>query len=135
MALRTAEVDTKSFMASLSKIEKVYSLEFLDSQLRLLAFEILAEAIKSPIPYDTGALLRSGTVEGGPGEVIFGFNKPYASIQDLGGTKLPPKGYGSEVGPIFYFSKTVERLGPKALEKLTRIIQAELEHSLRSQKK
>jgi len=136
MALKTAEVDTKGFLQSLAQIEKVYSPEFLDAQLRVLALSIIADAVNSPVPRDTGALAESGSVEAGdkPGEVVFGFNRVYASAQDLGTSKLPPKGYGSDVGPNFYFSETVARAAPKALETIGKLIQAAFERESRRSK-
>ena len=136
MALRTAEVDTKVLFDSLNQIEKVFSHEFLDSKLKILALSILADAVNSPIPRDTGALAESGAMEpSGEGEVTFGFNKKYASIQDLGGRKLPPKSYGSDVGPNFYFSETLRLAGPKAFETITKLIQAELARLERKSRK
>lgn len=127
MALRTAEVDTKGLFDSLNQIERVFSHEFLDSKLKILALSILADAVNSPIPRDTGALAESGAMEpSGEGEVTFGFNRKYASIQDLGGSRLPPKSYGSDVGPNFYFSETLRRAGPGVFERITKLIQAEI---------
>lgn len=49
-------------------------------------------AIAAPIPLRDGNLARSQTVFADPakGEVLFGFNKVYAFIQDTGG-KVTPK--------------------------------------------
>jgi hypothetical protein len=58
--------------------------------------------------------------------VIFGFNKAYASIQDLGGKNLPPKPFGSEIGPNFYFSRTVQKAAPGIFVLIGQAIQDDL---------
>lgn len=74
-----------------------------------LAWYLITTARKSPIPRDTGLLSRSGNVEVDVRrmEVIFGFNTPYALDMDVGTSEMPPKSYGSDVGPNLYFTETL----------------------------
>lgn len=126
--LRTAQVDTRGFERGMAELAKVYDQKLLRRKLKPLAQAIVAEAINSPIPRDTGALAESGFVEDGrrPGEVVFGFNRPYASIQDLGGRNLPPKPYGSPIGPNFYFSRTLARAAPGVYELIATLVREDL---------
>lgn len=126
--LRTAEISTKGFDAGIADLLEIYDQKTVRQKIKPIAEQIVEQSIAAPVPYDTGALSRSGFVMDGErdGEVIFGFNRKYASIQDLGGRKLPPKFYGSEIGPNYYFSRTVERAAPGVLALVGQAIQDDL---------
>lgn len=127
-SLRTAQIDTRALMKAFGELEKVFSHKFLDAKIERLAKSLLFDAINAPIPRDTGALAASGRVEKGPGkgEVTFGFDRKYASAMDLGTVKLPPKPFGSTIGPNFYFSGSLRRAAPGIYARLTALIQADL---------
>lgn len=117
-----------AFLQSLDDLGKAWSPEKLQEKANQVARDLLKKAIDSPIPRDTGALAASGTVVPGPkpGQVTFGFNMPYAVFQDTGTVNLPPKFYGSPIGPNFYFSETIKRFAGEAFAKLARLAEQDL---------
>ena len=128
MAKKTAEVDTREFEKSIKALQKVWEPKLLTAKVSLLANAIIAESVLAPVPRDKGFLAESGTVQLGEreGSVVFGFNRSYAAVQDLGSKSLPAKPYGSDLGPNKYFSETVRRRGPGVLKALTSLLQEDL---------
>lgn len=105
-------VDIRQLERGLKKLGRTFGLANATRELEVVALAVVGQARRSPVPRDTGALDASGfAVVERPGRVRFGFGSnavQYAAVQDLGSEKMPPKPYGSDVGPNRYFSATLQ---------------------------
>ena len=119
---------TADFKRQLSKLTKAVGGDVVLEEAEAVAWELLARAENAPIPRDTGLLASSAFAKIVQAElkVLFGYNREYAAIQDLGGKRLPPKPYGSAVGPNFYFSETLRRNQKWFLEEVAKRVQRRL---------
>ena len=120
--------DDKAFQRSLRRAQKKFGVDSVRKPLRVLAQSVLNDAINAPIPFESGALARSGQVEDTPTGVAAGFNIVYAGVQDLGPIDQnrppgPPKPYGTPLGPNRYWTGTVERRAPTLVDDLGRLLQ------------
>jgi hypothetical protein len=121
-------VDISKFLRGMNRLAAIYGDESLQAKQNILAFKIIREAVKVPIPRDTGALMHSGFVRNSPrgNQVLAGFNTAYAAYQDLGTRKMPPKFYGSPKGPNYYLSETAARFGLEVSKGLAALIAKDL---------
>lgn len=81
-----ADVDIKLFRDSMNRLKRDFRNADFMKDLVAVGQSIIAQAVNSPVPLDTGELARSGHVEPSrkPGEILLGFNKEYAAFQDSG---------------------------------------------------
>lgn len=130
------EFDSKDAIRGLDRISKALGDERSWIIARKVAKEMLDKAKAAPVPEETGKLRRSAAVErtDKPGEVRFGFDLIYATVQDRGmtarktrkGKKIGPikkKAYGSDMGPNQYFSFTVRENAKWAVERCGDLVQ------------
>lgn len=78
-------IDITIFVRSMKALEQRFKPEKAHEMARNLAQSYISDSINAPIPTDLGELAASGSVQDGDaqGEVVFGFNKEYASFQNL----------------------------------------------------
>jgi hypothetical protein len=110
-------------------LRQIYDERSVAEAMKPYCFSVIEASRKAPVPFDTGALSKSGFVENGPraGHVNFGFNQFYGFWQDVGTVNLPPKPYGSKKGPNFYFTETLRRRKLDAYKAVVAHIQDQLQ--------